>query len=59
MGNISIWQLAILLAIVLLVFGTKRLRNFGADLGNAIKGFRQAIGEDNDDKKKDDKSNQD
>lgn len=46
MGNISIWQLAILMTIVLLVFGTKRLRNFGSDLGVAIKGFRKALQDD-------------
>jgi len=44
-GGISIWQLLIILVIVLLLFGTKRLRNLGADLGNAIKGFRGAMRE--------------
>ncbi len=43
LGGISIWQLLIILAIVLLLFGTKRLRNIGADLGNAVKGFRGAM----------------
>lgn len=43
MGGISIWQLLIILAIVLLVFGTKRLTGLGSDLGNAIKGFRSAM----------------
>ena len=42
-GGISIWQLLIVLVIVLLLFGTKRLRNIGSDLGNAIKGFRGAM----------------
>lgn len=42
-GGISIWQLLIILAIVLLLFGTKRLKNIGADLGNAIKGFKGAM----------------
>lgn len=46
MGNISIWQLLILLLIVLLVFGTRRLRNVGTDLGGAIKGFRKGLKED-------------
>ena len=41
--GISIWQLLIILAIVLLLFGTKRLRNFGGDLGGAIKGFKKAV----------------
>ncbi len=42
-GGISIWQLLIVLAIVVMVFGTKRLRNMGGDLGSAIKGFRSAM----------------
>lgn len=42
-GGISIWQLLIVLAIVVMVFGTKRLRNLGGDLGSAIKGFRSAM----------------
>jgi sec-independent protein translocase protein TatA len=45
-GGISIWQLLIILVIVLLLFGTKRLRNLGGDLGNAIKGFKKAMNED-------------
>ncbi len=47
-GNISIWQLLILLLIVVLVFGTKRLRSLGTDLGGAIKGFRKGMEEDDD-----------
>lgn len=47
-GGISIWQLLILLAIVVLVFGTKRLRNMGGDLGAAIKGFRKGMEDDKD-----------
>ncbi|MCP3871351.1 MAG: Sec-independent protein translocase subunit TatA [Gammaproteobacteria bacterium] len=43
MGGISIWQLLIILVIVLLLFGTKRLKNIGADLGNAVKGFKGAM----------------
>ncbi len=43
MGGISIWQLLIILVIVLLLFGTKRLKSLGSDLGNAIKGFRSAM----------------
>lgn len=43
--GISIWQLLIILAIVLLLFGAKRLRNLGGDLGEAIKGFRSAMKE--------------
>ena len=44
-GGISIWQLLIVLVIVLLLFGTKKLRNMGGDLGGAIKGFRSSIKE--------------
>ncbi len=43
--GISIPQLLILLVIVLLLFGTRRLRNLGSDLGSAIKGFRSAVNE--------------
>jgi len=42
-GGISMWQLMILLLIVVLVFGTKRLRNMGGDLGAAVKGFRKGM----------------
>lgn len=48
MGGISIWQLLIILAIVLLLFGTKKLRNIGGDLGGAIKGFRKAVKDEQD-----------
>lgn len=44
-GGISIWQLLIILAIVLLLFGAKRLRNVGSDLGTAVKGFKSAMRE--------------
>jgi len=47
-GGISVWQLLILLLIVVLVFGTKRLRNIGSDLGSAIKGFRKGMEDDSD-----------
>lgn len=46
LGGISIWQLLIILAIVLLLFGTKRLRGLGSDLGGAIKGFKKAVKDD-------------
>ena len=42
-GGISIWQLLIILVIIVLLFGTKRLRGIGTDLGSAIKGFRASI----------------
>ena len=48
-GGISIWQLLIVLAIVVMLFGTKRLRNLGSDLGEAIKGFRSSIGDKEED----------
>lgn len=44
-GGISIWQLLIILAIVIMLFGTKRLRNIGSDLGSAVKGFRNSMSE--------------
>lgn len=46
MGGISIWQLLIIAVIVVLLFGTKKLRNLGGDLGSAIKGFKNAIGDE-------------
>lgn len=42
----SVWQLLIVLAIVVLVFGAKRLRNLGSDLGGAVKGFKTAMSEE-------------
>ena len=42
MGGISIWQLLIILVIVVLLFGTKRLKGMGSDLGSAIKGFKKS-----------------
>ena len=43
LGGISIWQLLIILAIVVLIFGTKRLKNIGSDLGGAVKGFKDSM----------------
>jgi sec-independent protein translocase protein TatA len=62
--GISIWQLLIVLAIVLVLFGAKRLRNLGGDLGASVKGFRDAMKDgqknsepqDNEDDKKLDQS---
>ena len=45
LGGISVWQLLIILAIVVMLFGTKRLRTLGADLGSAVKGFRSSMQE--------------
>ncbi len=47
-GGISLWQLLIVLLIVLLIFGTKRLKSVGGDLGGALKSFRKAMDNDND-----------
>ena len=52
-GGISIWQLLIVLAIVIMLFGTKRLRNMGGDLGAAIRGFKSSMHTE-DDKTEDD-----
>lgn len=55
MGAFSISHLLILLAVIVLVFGTKKLKNLGSDLGGAIKGFKDAM---EDDKKKDETQQQ-
>ena len=57
MGGISIWQLLIIAVIVVLLFGTKKLGSIGSDLGASIKGFKKAMGDDEDKEK--DKSVQD
>lgn len=44
-GGISIWQLLIVLAIIVLLFGTKKLRSLGGDLGSTIKNFKQSMRE--------------
>jgi len=49
MGGISIWQLLIVLVIVILLFGTKKLRNIGTDLGGAIKTFKKSMKDDDGD----------
>jgi sec-independent protein translocase protein TatA len=46
LGGISLWQLLIVLLIVVLIFGTKRLKSIGGDLGGAIKGFKKAMDTD-------------
>lgn len=46
LGGISIWQLLIILAIVIMLFGTRRVRTLGSDLGGAIKGFKQSMQDD-------------
>jgi sec-independent protein translocase protein TatA len=47
MGSFSIWHWLIVLLVVILVFGTKKLRNIGSDLGGAVKGFKEGVREDN------------
>lgn len=43
MGSLSIWHWLIVLVIVMLVFGTKKIRNIGQDLGGAVKGFKEGM----------------
>lgn len=50
MFGLGMTELLVILAIVLLIFGPKRLKNIGSDLGNAIKGFRKAVTEDEEQK---------
>lgn len=59
--GISIWQLVIILAIVILLFGTKKLKNLGGDLGGAINSFKKAVktGEQDADKSLESKSDED
>ncbi len=45
-GGMSIWSLLLILAIVVLLFGTKKLRNVGSDLGGAIRSFKKAVKEE-------------
>lgn len=61
MGGISIWQLLIIAVIVIILFGTKRLRSMGSDLGQAVKGFKKAMSDDESDsaKKPQEKSHSD
>ena len=52
MAGISIWSLLLIFAIILLLFGTKTLRNIGSDLGGAIKNFKKSIDDDDKSDKK-------
>ncbi len=47
MGSMSIWHWLIVLVVVVLIFGTKKLRNIGQDLGGAVKGFKEGMGSAN------------
>ncbi|HAB24171.1 MAG TPA: twin-arginine translocase TatA/TatE family subunit [Pantoea sp.] len=57
MGGISIWQLLIIAVIVVLLFGTNKLKNLGSDIGSSIKGFKKAMSDE--DEKKDHPNQQD
>ncbi|QGG79302.1 twin-arginine translocase TatA/TatE family subunit [Litorivicinus lipolyticus] len=46
LGGVSVWQLLIVLAILIMVFGTKKLKGLGGDLGGAVKGFKKAMSDD-------------
>lgn len=59
MMGISIWQLLIILAIVLVLFGAKRLRTLGTDLGSAVKGFKSAVREGEDESEEETKDSKD
>jgi len=48
MGSFSIWHWLIVLAIIVLIFGTKKLRNLGGDLGSAVKGFKDGMKSESD-----------
>ena len=50
MGSFSIWHWLIVLVIIALIFGTKKLRNMGEDLGSAVKGFKKGVNDVKDDK---------
>lgn len=59
LGGISIWQLLIVLLIVVLLFGTKKLKSLGSDLGGAIKGFKNAVNDDEKQAVEEDKKTED
>ncbi len=52
MGSFSIWHWLVVLVIVALIFGTKKLKNMGSDLGGAVKGFKDGMREANEEPKK-------
>ena len=59
MGSLSIWHWLIVLVIIMLVFGTKKLRNIGSDLGGAVRGFKEGVKEGTSDKVADESKPQD
>ena len=50
-GGISIWQLLVILAVILLIFGSGKLKSLGSDLGASLKGFKKAVKEDKEENK--------
>jgi len=54
-GGISVWQLLIILAVVILIFGSGRLKSLGSDLGSSLKGFKKAVKEEETDEDSDNK----
>jgi len=52
MGSFSIWHWLIVLLVVILIFGTRKLRNIGSDLGGAVKGFKEGMRDDDEASKK-------
>ncbi len=56
LGGISIWQLIIILLLIVLLFGTKKLRSLGSDLGGALKDFKKSVSSDNTDTKEEQQS---
>ena len=58
LGGINIWSLIIILLIVALIFGTKKLRNIGSDLGGAVKGFKDSVTTDADAQEKTEESDE-
>lgn len=57
-GGIGIWQLLIILLIVVMLFGTKKLRNIGGDLGGALKGFKTAMKDDDTEKEEEESADE-
>ncbi|MGB3724576.1 MAG: twin-arginine translocase TatA/TatE family subunit [Glaciecola sp.] len=53
MGGINIWSIVVILVLVVLLFGTSKLRNVGSDLGSALKGFKKAMADDDEKPKQD------
>ena len=58
MGSFSIWHWLVVLVIVMLIFGTKKLRNIGSDLGGAVKGFKEGMKEGTAEKQPDEPTQQ-